>query len=282
MDVAYRDSTINIWSDSLSREVTTPAGVVSGDLLIMYAAVFDTGPVISTPSGWTLLDSTNTSPTQPVYIFYKIATGSEPASYTLTRDGNSNWVWGAILVAVSGGPFTSANIEGHTLRVNQSTTTATGNAVTPTSSPGSLLLFFVTNVSSGGISTYAVATNNPTWTERQDSAINGGGSGSICMSLATAVRDLITSTGAATAVTSVSAHNAVSLITIRPNGYEFAPGFSLAAAVPTPQESAATTVAPPVLAVAASMPTPVAAQGSNPVTNVQKHDATGVVNVPKS
>lgn len=79
-----------------SLTISKPTGTTSGDLLIAVIG----GTKSSTPSGWTQLSDVDSggSSTGHVYVYYKIAGGSEPSSYTFNQSGSSSFYTpGAIL-----------------------------------------------------------------------------------------------------------------------------------------------------------------------------------------
>lgn len=66
-----------------SVTINVPTGVQADDLLFALVG----GTRSSAPSGWTLIGSAaQGSSTGTVYLYYRIATGSEPASYTFNFD----------------------------------------------------------------------------------------------------------------------------------------------------------------------------------------------------
>ena len=69
--------------DELRLTIGKPAGTASGDLLIAVLA-FDHNVNPSAPAGWTLIGDQNNSNYVTVAVWYKIAGGSEPGSYTFT------------------------------------------------------------------------------------------------------------------------------------------------------------------------------------------------------
>lgn len=73
--------------------VNRPAGVVSGDLMVATIGFVGKGATIGVPSGWTLrsqstADNTSAGP-YTLAVIYKIAGGSEPASYTASITGGT-------------------------------------------------------------------------------------------------------------------------------------------------------------------------------------------------
>jgi len=85
-------------SGSMSIVLSRPAGTTTGDLLL--AAMFwgstnnSTLPSMNAPTGWTLVRRTDNSPEASLSVYYKIATASEPSSYTFaTSTGMSAAAW---------------------------------------------------------------------------------------------------------------------------------------------------------------------------------------------
>ncbi len=73
-----------------NRTVNRPGTDVVGRLMIAQVVVKGTGFTITAPSGWTLVNTSNTAGgSQPFTqaVFWKRMTGSEPASYTWSWDG---------------------------------------------------------------------------------------------------------------------------------------------------------------------------------------------------
>lgn len=69
-----------------SHPINLPAGIASGDLLLVFA-VFNAAPTVTDPSGWSVLASNNSSG-DVARIYAKIADGSEGATVTVTLSGN--------------------------------------------------------------------------------------------------------------------------------------------------------------------------------------------------
>src|SRR5690606_21577426 len=67
-----------------SHNVTLPSGIQAGDLLVM---VFRSAESASTPSGWSLLSTRNSS--GRTYIFTKTATGSEGSTVSVSLGDDS-------------------------------------------------------------------------------------------------------------------------------------------------------------------------------------------------
>ena len=124
-DVAHRATSCNHNESGGSLVVTKPAGTVADDILIATAVENDTGN-ISPPAGWTSLQSN-----QPdAASWYKVAGGSEPASYTFSTPSGDTF--GVIISAFSGGDTASpiagsAKSSGTSSSIALPNTTATRN-----------------------------------------------------------------------------------------------------------------------------------------------------------
>lgn len=70
--------------------VNKPAGVVEGDIMF---ALWCTPMTLAAPSGWTFMHNDGNNQ----ILCYKIATGSEPANYTLASGSSSIWSIGCIV-----------------------------------------------------------------------------------------------------------------------------------------------------------------------------------------
>lgn len=114
---------------TLALEV--PAGTTAGDVMLAAVAVSPNTPTISTPTGWTLvrtLSNTSTT-TSRLAIFRRVATASEPASYTWAFSRTHNGAVGGI-TSFSGVDNTSPiNVESGKL-TGRSTTQSTPGITT--------------------------------------------------------------------------------------------------------------------------------------------------------
>ncbi|MER8030725.1 hypothetical protein ABTZ78_17400 [Streptomyces bauhiniae] len=69
-----------------SLACNVPSGTAAGDVMVAVISRATTGSTVSTPSGWTIVPSfpvTNSNGTT-LLAFYRVASASEPASYTFT------------------------------------------------------------------------------------------------------------------------------------------------------------------------------------------------------
>ncbi len=76
--ITYTSASGNVTSFSLTK----PAATRVTDVLVAQITIKGTGIAITPPAGWTQVFATSNGLTQ--YIYYKVATDSEPASYTWT------------------------------------------------------------------------------------------------------------------------------------------------------------------------------------------------------
>lgn len=211
MAVTYQSLQSNSIADA-DLVITKPTSLAVGDLLL--AAIFfsddNSGSGgINTPSGWTLLNTTNTgSPTHEVMaIFLKQADSSDVAAtdFTFTRSGGD----------------TAYHLIGHLLRItdfgsvvgsSSNTETASDGVVTLTgftpTRPDTLFIGFLGNSDGSTVlnTSIALATDNPSWTERAETSFNDAARDST-LSTYTATRSAVTATGNITA-TYASATNA--------------------------------------------------------------------------
>lgn len=177
-------------------------------MILHLSAVGDTGDPSNygwTATGWTQVISeadTATSPKMVLDVYKKTADSADVAAsdFTFTHQENDvQWTNGAIY-RISGAVTSGIQVASDLIRSD--TTPSYDNTITQTF-PDSLLLFLVTavdNAASGSVASYAITTDNPTWTERYDSyassdAFGGAGYGDGLMAGATAMRTQTTATG---------------------------------------------------------------------------------------
>lgn len=132
MSIAQRGSATHAGSNAGSLSIAKPTGVVSGDVMLLF--VTDNNQSI-TVSGWTLHAFTveTTNSTYKFSIYYKVAGGSEPASYTVSNGGGAPFL--GTIVAFSGvdnvSPLTSANTSYASNQAEPLTTPTATNSITP-------------------------------------------------------------------------------------------------------------------------------------------------------
>lgn len=162
MAVAYQSVQTTNYTVSASVIITKPVSLAVGDLMVALVSSPQTGSVLTPPTGWTLL---RTDGTLPANIYWIIATATETAAVNFTWVTNGTATGGFIM------RFTGTH---QTAPIDQSngadTTTPSCNGITP-SAANSYFVMFATGRNNAAIATtsgYAVATNDPTWTEVVD------------------------------------------------------------------------------------------------------------------
>lgn len=300
MAVAYESVATAAWEGNQAGEtlvINKPSGLAVGDVMILHLVeTSDDGNIGSfqDPAGWTLLHSrTHQSAVATalrVQVYKKTADASDVAASNFTFTHNSNdggWTSGAIY------RFSDAAADAIQAAVADSSgaTPSFANTVTPPV-PNSMLLLLILatgNSGSGSGATYAVATDNPVWTERVDSygdasVFFGAGDGDGLMLGATAPRSQITATGnSSAALTGITDYSIGVLLAIPPiTNVSPAPAvISTAMNIQAPTVAAAAVVSPAVIGMAAAVQAPTVAIGSPSWVNRDKPSAASVVNDDK-
>lgn len=226
---------------TITLNIPKPTGTVDGDLMYVHIQVSSTGISFSAPANWDLVDSDTANIGS--YLYRKTA-ASEGSTFIFSAGvlGNTSAIGSCIsLYDTEGVGNPSQDVYTETVDTSADTT-ADNTGVTPTFSPGSMLVAFMGgNGAQTSFSSYAVANNNPSWTEDLDTSTNFGGS--VCSAaIAHSSRDFITATGAFTATIADALATAVYLVSIKPAGVSIASTvMNIAASVPTPAESSAQT-----------------------------------------
>lgn len=173
--------------DATSLNVGYAGTPSAGQLMVLFMTdQRDAG--WNTPSGWT---AGPVSPTNAALaVFWKIAAGGETGSVAVSKKGGAGECAGVMLL------FSGADATTPILVSNGSGSSLTVSTMTP-SVANTLFCWFAGSVDFSGsvgsaFSAYAMATSNPTWTERDDN----GRAGQIAMGVATStLRSQTTGTG---------------------------------------------------------------------------------------
>ncbi len=105
--------------------VATPSGVATGNLMIATVSLRDATATLTPPVGWALQASVATAgPTSKQYVYTKVATASEPASYSFSWAGGSGASDSSGVILAYSGIWAGAGSNIDTW------TTATANAAT--------------------------------------------------------------------------------------------------------------------------------------------------------
>lgn len=211
MAVAYRSLGQVTWGSSTSCNIPKPSGLTEGDLMVAYlAAEYGQGDW-SKPSGWTTLRETDSNPIHSAVI-WKIASAGDVAASTFNFTNTGGGLCAGHIMAFSGtdqtSPITADSV------ANGISDNPTSGTITPSANNIILLLSVIGNdvLSSG----YAIANDNPSWTEAFDINTTSG------MDYATAgaysaVRSASTATGnGSSTVTPVSPYWICNMVAIQP------------------------------------------------------------------
>lgn len=212
MSVSYQTVAIEGWSgvnNGSYLSITKPSGLAVGDLMIAHISVVDedsSSGAVTPEDAWTSLGSqirSDTNGMAGMRVYYKVANSSDVAAGSFRFQNNSGegmGMAGAIYrIADWYGTPTMAGAD-----VGNTASPSFANTITPPTAD-CLFLFLYTGTDSSApsqaVSGYAVATDNPSWTERYDQFGNlfgffGSGNGAEpIMSGATATRTATTATG---------------------------------------------------------------------------------------
>ena len=206
MAVSYRSIATGAFTDmngaAPSITITKPTGLTAGDYMVAIIGFVDadrgTGDAIS---GWTLLEAINNSNCS-LYVYGKTADAGDAAASNFTfaidtgTGGANDYIVGG-LIAISGtAPISNAVFVNSGSDSDGGTTNVFANTITPTVAD-SILIMGVLGQHTGGAgvttSNYAVATDNPTWTERYDTTVND--TTDYTFAIATGPRSAVTATG---------------------------------------------------------------------------------------
>lgn len=160
---AYRSSDKATTNGGTSVTVTKPAGTVADDILIAVVA-WNSGATITPPAGWTLL-RTDTDGALTHKTYYKVAGGSEGASYQWSFSAGAD---AAAAVAAYSGGRTSSPINAHGGNADGDAT-VTAPSITTNKNNCKLVGLFAINGTTGiggGAGTWTPASG---MTEREDS-----------------------------------------------------------------------------------------------------------------
>lgn len=90
MPISFVGATTAGGSNITSIQVAVPSGVQAGDLLLAQVSI-NSNRTVTAPSGWTLIERRQHDPSSTSYgfsqLYYRIASASEPASYTWNLSG---------------------------------------------------------------------------------------------------------------------------------------------------------------------------------------------------
>lgn len=188
MAIALASSATTSPASSSTLTITKPTGLAAGDVLVAHVSA-DASNNFSTPSGWTSIVS-ELSDALRMRVYWKVADSTDAAAtnFSFSTTGGASNVWGG-LIRVTGA--TTIDVTNTALATNSTNTNKVVSTVTPTL-PSLLFLILASHSDSATrtFSTYAMVTDNPTWSEAYD--FGGSNLSSAC---GYAVRTATTATG---------------------------------------------------------------------------------------
>lgn len=170
-------------STGASLSITRPAGIATGDLLLLAVALdagtFGSGAAIATPSGFTPVPAGSvgfgSNGRSQLAAFYKVASDGEPASYTLnfSAGGFPSYAANAVICAFGGGN-TEAPVDASAGVSGGSSSSLAAPSVTPSEGEGDdLLVGLWGGTASVGASTWPAGMG--------DTLVANAGGGSLLM-----------------------------------------------------------------------------------------------------
>jgi large repetitive protein len=189
--VSHRNTQTGSATGATSVSVTKPTGVQANDLLVAHVMVTGNVTASIAGSGWTAVTSGTAANTATQASFYKIAGGSEPASYSFTWTGSQ--AAAATVTAYYGVKSSSPFDLSSAIASTNNTTSVTAGTLTTTANDDIVLAFF----GSASNSTY---TPPASWNERGDVGTTG-----ISASTDDQIKVTAGATGNAVATSTVSA-----------------------------------------------------------------------------
>ena len=203
--ISLRSSSSGANPTSTSLTIPAPTGVQAGDVMVAGISVRGQ-PAITPPSGWALVRQDVNGTTQKQAVYYKVATGSEPGSYTWTFAA-SRAASGGILDYI--GVNTSNPIDASGGQVNATASRSVTAPSITTSTPGDQLIGFFCMT---GNNTFTPPTGQ---TERYD-VVSNTVSPYIASEGADELQSAAGATGSRTATTSLQGQGIGQLVALRP------------------------------------------------------------------
>lgn len=211
--IAQRGTATTATSTNTSITINKPSGVISGDVMIVNIAQYDNRNITLSDanlSGWTLISGADLGGNRGRWgsVLYKIASSSEPSSYTFALDGNTSSSVGAI-IAFSGIDITNPIDASGSIKVRDATNLSATSITTTISNSGIIMLGMIGN---GALNFSTWSTTSPgTLTELYD--FNNGGN--VSVGAAWAIKATAGATGDGTATVGDSRNGSI-LLALRP------------------------------------------------------------------
>ena len=209
-----------------SLTITKPTSTAVGDLLV--ATISSQSAMTSVPSGWTLITSKASLNNYAItYTYYVLATSTQTAATNFTWGSTSTTVMAGGISRISG-EFYSTPVDVFASGSQSDASSSLNYAITVTpNNANSILMFTISQGSNAAsatasVSSYAITTSNPSWTEAYEGHVTFSSTASVHNSMAYATRTQITATGNATATTNSGSQSSSIMLVIRPKvSFEF-------------------------------------------------------------
>ncbi len=215
MAIAYQSIGTVTYASGNTVTIPKPSGLAVGDLMVAMVHQKDVDTATCTLAGWTAIDTMDLNITSGdfAWTLYKVA---DAADVLLTQFvfvlNRTAYVAGAIFRI--DGQAASSQINAHAWAEHSSNTTSHTYADTITPSVANcLLLIGVFNSGNVTNSGYAIATDNPTWTEAFDV---GSAGAARAFAGAYANRPETSATGNSASTTSANDYSSSTIIAIAP------------------------------------------------------------------
>ncbi|MEV8375551.1 hypothetical protein AB0P21_22635 [Kribbella sp. NPDC056861] len=210
--IAHRATTSANANNVTSLALTKPAGTVAGDVLL--ARVTNRNSVTATitaPAGWTLVNEKQTSYSLHNWIFSRVATSSEPASYSF---GFSTALYLSGSLSAFSGVDTARPVDDRDGQYNSSSATFTLPFLT-TAVDGEYGVWFGTQVTTANPCPASSVTPPPGFTEVLDGCLASSSTG-IGYNVAVSQLGLAGDQPVWTGSSAVAASNLTQAVTLRP------------------------------------------------------------------
>ena len=223
MAIAFRSVASTFSNVGLSSpfnfQISRPAGVVAGDLMLACVMIQNQQLFDSNPPGWSTLGfvgGATGSTGAGMKIMYRVAGGAETTAFAWSMDGACDWA-GAILAYSGVDQATPINASASTRNIGN-TTSCVAPSVAPSVANAMLVAAFGCNPNTATTGVAVVYTPPAGMTERHDSNIQSSTSTTLNCSLSVAELALATTaaTGAKTALVSNNGHTANWAIVLAP------------------------------------------------------------------
>ncbi len=229
--------------DTLSLSINKPTGTTSGDVMIASLAISPGSVKIATPTGWTLVRTiqNTSSTTSRLAVFQRVATSSEPSSYTWTFSGSHNGAVGGIM------SFSGVDSTTPITAENGKTTASSATHTTPSISPTSTNVMLVGTFSYASSGTWTAPSGMIEAVDVASRAINSSSGESMEMTYQLQATATATGTKSAKA-TATNDRGATHLLALKPSG---ASGFGVVDHIQIEQDGSGVTCVPETIVIKA-------------------------------